>query len=103
MTEDKVRTKKYLRSARGIKVGDRFRYISTGFQVSDNEGTYTISKGAEYDAEVIQTTQHLIVMKIKIDQTCLPKNRPRVWDSEPYTWSIRKVDVGVREKLFLYV
>lgn len=95
-TEERVRTKKYLRNANGIKVGDKFRYVSKGFI----DGGHIISKGAEYDATVIQVTDHLIVMSIWCDQSTL--NRPCILCSLPYNWSIRKVDVGRSEKLYLY-
>jgi hypothetical protein len=73
--------------------------VSNGFQVVEDGQLITISKGAEYDAEVIQMTEHLIVLSIKVDQSTI--NRPCIWDSKPYTWAIRKVDVGVSEKLYL--
>ena len=98
--EVRKRTKRYLRSAKGIKVGDRFRYVSNGFQVVEDGAVIVVSKGAEYDVEVIQVTEHLITLSMVVDQST--KTRPCVWEPRPYNWSIRKVDVGVTEKLYLY-
>ena len=98
--QGRERTKKYLRSARGIKVGDQFRYISNGFEVSDGDTVRVISKGAEYDVTVIQVTEHLITLRMWVDQSTT--HRPCIWDSLPYNWSIRKVDVGRTERLYLY-
>ena len=94
-TQEKVRTNKYLRSARGIKVGDRFIYVSNGIEL-DGE---IISKGAEYDAEVIDVTTHLIVLRMTADQSTI--RRPYIHEAKPYNWAIRKVDVGISEKLYL--
>ena len=97
---ERKRSKNYLRSAKGIQKGDRFLYVSNGFSVVEDGQTIVISKGAEYDAEVIQVTDHLIVLNILVDQSTI--NRPCIWESHPYNWAIRKVDVGVSEKLYLY-
>ena len=94
------RTKHYLRSAKGIKVGDKFTYISRGFEISDGDGTCIISKGAEYDAEVIQVTKYLITLSLLVDQTTI--HRGCTWEPRPYNWSIRKVDIGTSEKLYLF-
>ena len=97
--QERIRTRKYLRSAKGIKVGDRFIYISNGIEMYENGKKIVISKGVEYEAEVIQVTEHLIAMRLKADQSTM--NTPYLWDSQPYNWSIRKVDIGITEKLYL--
>ena len=86
---------KYLRSARGIKVGDKFRYKSRGFHV---DGLLT-SAGVVYDATVVYETERLLGLSLLCDQTTLdvqPFGKPL-----PFTWTIRKVDVGRSEKLYL--
>ena len=86
---------KCLRNANGIKVGDKFRYKSKGYH-ADNA---MISVNAEYDAEVIQVTEYLIVLRMTVDQKTI--HRLCIWEPTPYNWSIRKVDVGRTEKLYL--
>lgn len=97
---ERLRSKKYLRSAKNINVGDKFVYVSNGFEVSDGGEVVIVSKGAEYDAEVVQVTEHMIVMNILVDQSTI--NRPCIWEPKPYNWAIRKVDIGRSEKLYLY-
>lgn len=99
---ERVRSKKYLRSARGIKVGDKFRYVSNGFPVVEDGEVVIVSRGVEYDVEVIQVTEHLIALSMVADQSTIPSTRPCIWESRPYNWSIRKVDIGTTEKLYLY-
>lgn len=95
----KIRSRHYLRNAKGIKVGDRFLYVSNGFEMYEDGQRIVVSKGAEYDAEVIQVTEHLIILNILVDQSTI--NRPCIWESRPYNWAIRKCDVGITEKLYL--
>ena len=88
---------KCLRSANGIKVGDKFRYRSRGLYV---DGAW-VSRGAEYDVEVIDTSTHLITLRMIIDQTTMPGYTSIMGKPQPYNWSIRKVDIGRSEKLML--
>ena len=97
---ERKRTKHYLRSARGIKVGDRFTYISNGFEMYEDGKKIFISKGAEYDALVVGVTEHLIILNIIVDQATI--TRSCIWESRPYNWAIRKSDVGISEKLYLF-
>jgi len=99
---ERKRSKHYLRSAKGIKVGDKFTYVSQGFEIYEDGQKIVVSKGVEYDAEVIQVTEHLITLNLIADQTTIPRSRPCIWESRPYNWSIRKCDIGVTEKLYLY-
>ena len=86
---------KYLKNANGIKVGDKFRYRSSGYGV---DGMVSC-KGTMFDAEVIQVTKHLIALRILCDQTTV--NSITFGEAMPYNWSIRKVDIGRTERLYL--
>ena len=86
---------KYLKNANGIKVGDKFRYKSSGYGVDG----MLAARGIMFDAEVIQVTKELIALRLTCDQSTL--NRMCFGDPFPYNWSIRKVDVGRTEKLYL--
>ena len=97
---ERKRSKHYLRSAKGIQVGDKFTYVSQGFEMYEDGQKIVVSKGAEYDAEVVQVTEHLVTLNLLVDQATI--TRPCIWESRPYNWSIRKCDIGVTEKLYLY-
>ena len=86
---------KCLRSANGIQLGDKFRYRSRGLYV---DGIWT-NRGAEYDVEVVSISTHLITLSMLIDQVTM--SGPILGKPQPYNWSIRKVDVGTTEKLYL--
>lgn len=86
---------KYLKNANGIKVGDKFRYRGSGYGV---DGTL-IAKGKMYDAEVVSISTHIITLRITLDKTTV--DYFMLGDSKPYTWAIRKVDVGRTERLYL--
>ena len=86
---------KYLRNANNIKVGDKFRYKSSGYGVDG----MMASKGTMFDAEVIQVTSKLIALRLTCDQST--NNRMPFGDPVPYNWAIRKVDVGRTERLYL--
>jgi len=88
---------KCLRSAKGIKVGDKFRYRSRGLYL---DGAW-VNRGADYDVEVIQVTDHLITLRMTIDQLTMQGSSSVMGDPKPYNWSIRKIDVGTSERLFL--
>lgn len=88
---------KYLRSAKGIKVGDKFRYRSRGLYL---DGAW-VNRGAEYDVEVINVSTHTITLRMLIDQLTMPGETSVMGKPQPYNWAIRKVDVGIKEKLML--
>lgn len=88
---------KCLRNANGIKVGDKYRYRSRGLYV---DGMW-INRGAEYDAEVIEVTKYLVVLRIMIDQLTMPGYVSTMGKPRPYNWSIRKVDIGRNERLMV--
>ena len=86
---------KYLKNANGIKVGDKFRYRSRGYCVDG----FVSSRGTEYDTEVVYVTDRLIGLKMLCDQNTL--SSITFGESQPYVWSIRKVDIGRTERLYL--
>ena len=79
-----------VRSLKELNKEDTYRYVGTGFQVRDEQGAYLVSKGAHYDAKVIQITDHCIIMSVKVDQGTI--RRSCCWDSRPYNWAITKWD-----------
>jgi len=90
-----------IKDANEIHVGDVLRYIGTGFQVNegDGKGAYTISKNAQYDATVIQITDHLVALSLLVDQGTI--RRACCWGPKPYNWSVMRKDIkSGHEKLF---
>ena len=88
---------KCLRSDRGIKVGDKFKYRSRGLFV---DGSW-VNRGAEYYAEVIDTSTHLITLRISVDQLTMQGESSVMGNPTAYNWSIRRIDIGRTEKLML--
>ena len=82
-----------IKNADELKVGDRVRYKNKkGYCVKDKNGAHMESVGAEYDAEVIQITEHHITFNITVDQSTI--RRACVWGPRPYNWSIRKWEIN---------
>lgn len=81
-----------IRKANELKVGDLLRYKNVkGFYVKDKDGAHMESVNAEYDAKVIQITQHCIILRMCVDQSTI--RRACIWEPRPYNWAITKRDI----------
>ena len=75
-----------------LSVGDKVRYKSVrGIQVVNKKGATYVSVGAEYDGEVVQITDHIVVLQLTADQGTL--HRMSIDKPTPFKWSVMKHDI----------
>ena len=83
-----------IKSSDELRQGDRIRYRNgKGFFVQDKDGARMESMGAEYDAEVIQITEHCVILRMTVDQSTI--RRACVWEARPYNWAVTKRDIDM--------